>query len=387
VVHGGLGRHVHALAEAQAQLGHDVTVLTVASPDAPRQEIVNGVRIVRATPAPPQVPFDVDHLLAWALAMNHELTHAGLQHLSVSAPGDLPEVWHGHDWLVAHAVTNLAAWTDSRHPSPPIVVTMHATESGRHQGWLTTPLSRSIHAIEEWLVCHASGIIACSTAMSNELQRLFAIPEGQITVIPNGIDITERRRTKGTQISGSGGRTAMIVYCGRLEWEKGVDTLLHAIAQLRRSEPHVRLVIAGEGGKRTELEELTRALRIRRRVTFAGWLPRADLDRVIAEADVMVVPSRYEPFGLVALEGAALGTPLVLARTGGLAEFSGVDETAKSFAPGDSTDLAHAISDVLNNSAAAASRARTARRRLRERHRWSDIARSTVAYYASLTRE
>ena len=373
-VYGGLGRHVHALAEAQAALGHHVTVITQAAPDAPAEETVAGVHILRAPETPPDLTFDTEHLLAWTLALNHRLTSS-----AADAWNRLrPDVIHAHDWLVAQAAVNL-----SRIDGAPIIATMHATEAGRHQGWLPTPLSRSIHSIESWLVSLAHGVITCSAHMESEVIRLFDVPADSIAVIPNGVDTHRwsRRRSVGGAHQWKHDPGPLLVYCGRLEWEKGVHTLVEAVPRLRRRYPDIQVVIAGNGSQLDALHDLVKSRRLRRRVHFTGWLPERELHSLLGEADALVVPSVYEPFGLVALEGAALGTPLAVARTGGLAEFAGADVTALTFAPGDATDLAQVVRSIIDDEPAAKRRSRAARRRLRERHSWPALASSTVDFY------
>ena len=175
------------------------------------------------------------------------------------------------------------------------------------------------------------------------------------------------------------------MYCGRLEWEKGVHTLVEAVPRLRRRYPDIQVVIAGNGTQLDSLQDLARSRRITRRVHFTGWLPERDLHSLLGAADALVLPSLYEPFGLVALEGAARGAPLAVARTGGLAEFAGADATAISFTPGDVADLARAVRCILDDESAAQRRSRAARRRLRERHSWPALASSTVDFYVHST--
>lgn len=378
IVYGGLGRHVHALAQAQAALGHDVTVVTDHAPGAPRVEVINGVRVLRADPAPVDLPFDTQHLLAWVLNLDHRLLRIALESWR-----DLrPDVIHAHDWLVAHTALDLQALDDT-----PVVATMHATEAGRHQGWLPTDLSRSIHRIESWLVGSVHGVITCSTHMESEVSRLFDIPADSITVIPNGIDTRRwshpNRRTASSAPPAPEG--PVLVFCGRLEWEKGVHTLIDALPRLRRRIPGVRVIIAGDGSRRESLEDHARARRVASRVQFTGWLPEEQLHRLMASADAVVVPSIYEPFGLVALEAAALHTPLVLARTGGLAEFADHDRTATTFTPGDVVSLVDAIESTLADPRTTATRVRRARRRLRERHAWPALAATTVDFYRQVS--
>ena len=118
-----------------------------------------------------------------------------------------------------------------------------------------------------------------------------------------------------------------------------------------------------------------------RAVDFAGWLPEPQLHALIAAADVLVIPSLYEPFGLVALEGAALGTPLVVARTGGLAEFVEDGTTGRTFAPGDVADLTRAVSAAIMDPSGSARMARKAKALLRDAYGWTVLADEVASVY------
>ncbi|MEZ5116178.1 MAG: glycosyltransferase family 4 protein [Candidatus Nanopelagicales bacterium] len=375
VVYGGLGRHVHALAEAQARRGHDVTVLTQGSDQAPADQVVNGVRIVRVTPRSDLLPLDLDRLLPWVAAFDHDLGHAGL---------DLVERWrpdvvHGHDWMVAHASTTLRQAADV-----PLVVTVHATEAGRHQGWLPTAMSRSIHTTEWWLTYEATRVIACSQHMRWEVTRLFAVDADRVDVIPNGIDLDEWRTDAEAETevrARFAGDGPLVVFTGRLEWEKGPQVLLEAVPALRRRFPGLRVVIAGKGGTAPDLAEQCARLRLGDTVVRTGWLPERDLHALVAAADVAVVPSLYEPFGIVALEAAALGTPLVVSDTGGLGEVVRHGATGLAFPAGDPVALADAVTAALEDPEATARRAAAARRLVEREHDWDLLADRTVQTY------
>ncbi len=283
-------------------------------------------------PAAPSVPFEPANLIGWMSGFNVAVTRAGLALMREWRP----DVVHGHDWLVAQSGVILR-----EAAGLPLVVTMHATEAGRHQGWLPTDVSHAIHSVEHWVTHEATRVIACSEHMRWEVQRLFDPAKGKIVVIPNGIDpdqwvVSPSRRARARKAYGS----PLVVFAGRLEWEKGVHTLLEATARLRRRVPGVRVVIAGRGGAEESLRRTAREKRLGRAVTFTGWMPEADLRALIAAADAMVVPSIYEPFGIVALEAATLGTTLVVSRTGGLAELVEDGRTGWTFATGDAAGLA-----------------------------------------------
>jgi glycogen(starch) synthase len=382
LVHGGLGRHVHALAEAQAAAGHDVVVVTLhpGTEGLAYDEVVHGVRVVRAPHDDPEVPAH-ERFLAWTMSINHAMTRTAL----ALGRAWRPEVVHAHDWLVAHAAANLRAAYEV-----PIVATMHATEAGRHQGWLPDDFSASIHAIEWWLTFEARRVIACSQHMRWEVTRLFELPPEKVDVLPNGIDLDEWT-TDPDEVAAA--RTAyagdgpLVLFAGRLEWEKGVHTLVDALPRLRRRFPGLRLVIVGKGSQQEELQALARRRRVSRAVTFAGWLTEGGLRSVSAAADVAVVPSVYEPFGLVALEAAALGTPLVVADTGGLAEIVEHGETGLVFPALDAPALADAVTEVLRDEVLARRVVRAAREVVARDYSWPTVAAGTVEVYERAVRE
>ncbi len=137
VLVGGLGRHVHALSVALAAAGHQVTVVTRHTDGAPLEEYVDGVRVIRAAEDPVTFPLATNSLLAWTMAFNHTLTRAALRAVAT----ETYDVIHAHDWLVAHTAITLRD-----HLDLPLVTTIHATEAGRHQGWLPEEMNRTITA-------------------------------------------------------------------------------------------------------------------------------------------------------------------------------------------------------------------------------------------------
>ncbi len=171
------------------------------------------------------------------------------------------------------------------------------------------------------------------------------------------------------------------MFAGRLEWEKGTFDLIDAMPRLRRRFPRIRLVMAGRGGQEEALRMRIRDKRVAGSVQLAGHLTHEELAAEFARAHAVVVPSRYEPFGIVALEAAAAGVPLVLADTGGLAEIGQDGTAAAMFTPGDIAGLAEAVAATLDEPEAAARRCRAAAASLPERFAWPRIAADTVAAY------
>ncbi|MBI3687097.1 MAG: glycosyltransferase family 4 protein [Actinobacteria bacterium] len=380
VLVGGLGRHVHALAEALARAGHEVTVITRYADGAAQDEVVAGVRVIRVPEDPPTFPFGTE-LLAWTMAFNHALTRAALR-VAEQSP---PDVVHAHDWLVTHAATTL-----KHHLRVPLVATVHATEAGRHQGWLPEPMNRTIHSVEWWLTYQARRVIVCSEYMRWEVTRLFDLPPDSVDVIPNGVALgrwagqQDRVAEVRSRFAGSG---PLIVFAGRLVYEKGVHDLLTAMPRLRRRHPGIRLVVAGVGPRDEELRAQARALRLGRSVHFTGFVAEEELAGLAAAADCAVVPSIYEPFGMVALEAAAAGTPLVVADVGGLRELVDHGITGLRFTPSDVAGLAAAVDALLSDEVLARRMSRAARTEVTHRYAWPRIAERTCGTFARAIRE
>jgi glycogen(starch) synthase len=376
VVVGGLGRHVHALATSLAAAGHEVTVVTRHAAGAPREEYAEGVRIVRAPEDPPAFPLVTSGLLAWTMAFNHSLTRAALH---AAATGEY-DVIHAHDWLVTHTAVTL-----KEHLGIPLVATIHATEAGRHQGWLPAEMNKTIHAVEVWLAREACRVLVCSEYMRWEETRLLDLPASRVDVVPNGVDSTVWQ-TSPRAVAAARSRFAadgpLIGFAGRLVYEKGVQDLVNALPELHDRHPGMRLVIAGDGPHKAELIDATHRLRLQDAVSFTGFLG-ADLPAMLAATDTMVVPSIYEPFGMVALEAAAAGAPLAVAATGGLAEIVESGVTGVTFPAGDPSGLAHAVSTLLTDQILAKRVARQAKAMVVKRYGWPTIAGATVSAYKS----
>ncbi|MEJ3657059.1 glycosyltransferase family 4 protein [Actinomycetes bacterium KLBMP 9759] len=383
VVVGGLGRHVHALATQLAAAGHDVVVLsrrptgTDAATHPTVDEVVDGVRVLAVAEDPGHFEFERD-MVTWTLGMGHALLRAALTRLD----GWRPDVVHAHDWLVAHPAIALA---DAF--GVPLVATFHATEAGRYAGWLSSRLSQQVHSVEWWLAHRADTVITCSAAMRDEVAELFELDPARITVMHNGISPRAwrvgPRRVAAARARHSPSGAPMLLYFGRLEYEKGVQDLIAALPRVRRSHPGTTLLVAGTGTATEMLVAAARTHRVRRSVEFLGHLPDADLAAALAAADAVVLPSRYEPFGIVALEAAAARAPLVASTAGGLGEVVVDGKTGLSFPPGDVPALAAAITRVLDDPKAAARRAGAARSRLGEDFDWTRIASRTATLYAS----
>ena len=384
LVYGGLGRHVHALAVAQAENGHDVTVITQQVDSEPRTDVMEGVTVVRRSPTP-ALDFVPDNLLSWVGELDASLAAAATAQVAKMAAAGTPvDVIHCHDWMTTQAGIEAA-----QAAGVPLVATIHATERGRHQGHLPGDVSVAVDATEQRLCQAADELITCSQAMREDVITQLGADPDRVVVLPNGIDETvwrtedsQRRRARVRW----GGTGPLLMFTGRLEVEKGIYTMLDALPTILNNFPDARLVVAGQGGQGGQFDADIAERGLSPAVIRAGWLSEEELKALIAAADVALVPSIYEPFGLVALEAMALGTPVVAARTGGLADIVDNGRTGLTFTPGDPGELASAVVETLSDPRAAAARADLARAELPKRFNWRHIAEDTVAVYERATR-
>ncbi|MDQ3677754.1 MAG: glycosyltransferase family 4 protein [Actinomycetota bacterium] len=376
IVEGGLARHVSKLSEALVRDGAEVHVLTRGARDMPATDTRAGVHIHRVPEE--QTPRDLDAFLAWVEGMNSHMHAAGRQ-LGRRLELDLV---HGHDWLVAGAAAGLA-----QRLRLPYLTTIHATEYGRHGGWVDKHPQSYIHGMETWMAGRAERVITCSHYMRGHVADVYDIDEERITVIPNGIDPADLQPVADldelrARFAAPGERLVLLV--GRLVYEKGFQLALEAMPRVIRRAGRVRFLVAGSGTHEAELREQARKLELMRHGTFMGWIGDDVLHSLYRIADLCVVPSIYEPFGLVALEAMASGCPCIVADTGGLREVVPNADVGLRFRSRDPRALAEMIERVLTDDALRDRLVAEASQHVR-RFDWDDIACQTAQVYAELS--
>src|SRR4051812_30332959 len=332
LIEGGLARHVRKLAENLVAQGAEVHVLTRGHEESPAEEELEGVLVHRVRE--PERPRDLSEFVAWIEHMNSDMLAAGVE------VGDEHEfdVVHGHDWLVAVAGDHLA-----KRFRCPLVVTIHATEYGRHQGWVDKHPQSYIHGIERWMANRAERVVTCSAYMREHVSDIYGLEEERIAVIPNGIDPSELVPVDDLEALRS--RFArrdekLVLLVGRLVYEKGFQLALEALPGLIERLGGVRFLVAGSGTHEQQLREQATELGLDGHGTFLGWIGDDVLHSLYRIADLTVVPSIYEPFGLVALEAMASGCPCLVADTGGLREVVPNEDVGLRFSSRDPQSLA-----------------------------------------------
>ena len=377
LIEGGLARHVRKLSEGLVELGVEVHVLTRGSDESPRSEVVAGVNVHRVLE--PSRPRDLGEFVTWVERMNADMLAAGV------GLGDRYDfdVVHGHDWLVAAACDHLA-----RRFGAPLVTTIHATEHGRHQGWVEKHPQSYIHGVERWISNRSDRVIACSAYMREQISDIFAVPEARIAVIPNGIDpedlpLGEESELERLRAEFAAPGERLVLLIGRLVYEKGFQIALEAMPELIERVPGTRFLVAGSGTHECELKKQATDLGLMEHGTFLGWIGDDVLHLLYRIADVCVVPSIYEPFGLVALEAMASGCPCIVADTGGLREVVPHGEVGLRFRTRDPEELGRMVERVLTDADLRERLVAEASEHVL-RFDWSDVARRTAAIYAEL---
>jgi len=376
IVEGGLARHVRKLSEELVRRGVDVHVLTRGRGDDGDGQIAAGVRVHRLPE--PATPRDLDEFLAWVDRLNDDMLVAG----RALVARQRFDVVHGHDWLVARAAGALA-----RAARLPYLTTIHATEFGRHQGWVDKHPQRHIHAVERWMARRAEGVVVCSHYMQGHVADVFGIDEAKVQVIPNGIDPLDLSPVDDlaalrARFAAPGEKLVLLI--GRLVYEKGFQIALDALPRVLERVPGVRFLVAGSGTHEAELKAQARRLGLERHGTFLGWIGDDVLRSLYRIADLCVVPSIYEPFGLVALEAMASGCPCIVADTGGLREVVPNEDVGLRFRSRDPRSLAQMMEWVLANPALRFRLVTEASAHV-ARFDWADVARRTDEVYGALS--
>jgi glycosyltransferase involved in cell wall biosynthesis len=277
------------------------------------------------------------------------------------------DVIHAHDWM-----TFLAGLEARRVSGKPLVAHVHATEYDR----AGVGGDRFVRDVERAGVAGADRVVAVSRYTAALLSREYGVPRRRIRVVHNAIDPAPR--------PWEGGLTRgepLVLFAGRVTRQKGPEYFLEAAARVAREVPTVRFAVAGSGDMLSAMQERVRVLGLARRFFFTGFLPSAELDRLYARADVYVLPSFSEPFGLTALEALQHGTPVIVSRSAGVSE---VVRNVLAVDFGDVEDLASKMLSLLLFPPLARSLSSRGRREVL-RFSWRDSAARVLDIYREVS--
>jgi glycogen(starch) synthase len=368
---GGISRVVEGLSKALASLGVEVHVVTTDMPGTPLEQNDGNVRIHRVTVDAPAPNFHT-----WVLLMNHFFSKR-VGRLAREVGGF--DIVHVHDWLVLPSGAEVKSFLGCQ-----MVSTLHSLEFKR-AGGISSPEGQMIDSMEWWITYESGIVIVCSGSMKEDSKWKFKVPEDKIWVIPIGLDpkkFTDAKpqRDQVRARYGVGNGESIILYVGRLTHQKGCEFLIRAFPSVVKYN-NAKLLIVGEGYQRGELEYIAGTTGESWRIKFLGFIPDSDVVDLMLTADVMVIPSVYEPFGVVALEAMAAGVPVVASDVDGLGEiikheYSGVLVHAR-----DPSSISWGISKVLSDRNFAKKLVENGKKEVRERFAWSAVGELTLEAY------
>lgn len=373
---GGISPHVYHLSKSLAKNGVKVYVVTCDFPGAPGHEILDGVEVFRIDSYKNPSP----DFATWVYLMNINMQNEAAA-LVNRLNGEV-DIFHAHDWLVANAGVGL------KHVfRKPLLVTVHSTEVGRRNG-IHSDYQRMIHETESWLTYEAWKVICCSDYMVSHVKWAFGLPEDKIRMIPNGVNAEEIGKAKKNDLSRFRRKFAspeekIVLFVGRLVYEKGPHVLINAIPRVLE-KVNAKFVIVGNGYMKEPLSSIARSKGLAHKVMFTGFVDDETLRSLQACADVSVVPSLYEPFGIVAIEAMAARSPVVVSDIGGLSEIVEHDKTGVKVYVNNPDSLAWGIVEVLLNEGYANRIKDNAYKRVQEKYNWDKIAQQTRDVYASV---
>ena len=376
---GGISPHVFFLSKSLAQNGVKVYVVTCDFPGAPAHEVIDGVEVYRVDSYKNPSP----DFATWVYLMN-----LNMQKEAANLVKKLPngvDVFHAHDWLVATSGIGL------KHVfRKPLLVTMHSTEVGRRDG-IHTSTEKMIAETEAWLTYEAWKIICCSDYMVSHVRWAFGLPADKLVMVPNGVNREVYSAIEKEDLTAFRRRWALpeekiVLFVGRLVYEKGIHVLVNAVPKVLE-KVNAKFIIVGSGYMKEQVLTIVRSMKMEHKVLFAGFADDATLLRLQKCADVSVVPSLFEPFGIVALEAMAARSPVVVSDTGGLSEIVDHDWSGVKVYPNNPESLAWGIVKVLTDDKYRNHLVDNAYRKILDKYDWDKIAQQTRTIYEGVLGE
>jgi glycogen(starch) synthase len=402
VLYGGLGTFVTEISKKQVKTGHAVTVFSLNRDNAlPNADKVNGVEVYRPKTLDLSKPFylcvDLE-LRSWgqyfkffADVLSYNIMSASeLVNNLVRRDQRSFDIIDAHDWLGI-----LGGMVAKKELNLPLIFHVHSTEVGRSIG----RGSHTIKDIEYEGGQSADRVITVSNAMSDELVKL-GFPQDKIRVCWNGVDpvkydpatMPTEARAAVRQRYGIKNDETMVFFIGRLVTVKGVDKLVQAMPMVLTQYPRTKLVILGVGDMEHDLRASIDSLGMHDKVMIRSeFISEKERIQHYAAADLVVLPSLYEPFGIVCTEAMAMAKPVVVGARGtnGMKEQvvpNGDKQCGIHINPFDPKDIAWGIIQVLQLPDKGMQWGKNGRERVLEEFSWDAVVKRTTAIYGELVR-
>lgn len=371
---GGMNVYVRELSAQLAKRGHSVHIFTRGN-EYGEQEVGEGARLI-SLPAGPNTEIEKNKLAAFIPEFADQIS-------SFAAKNNLKyDLIHAHYWMSGLVGLELKVkW------GIPMVMMFHTLGLVKNRITVLGGLESDERIRgERRVLAGADMVVAATPAERADLQWLYELPSAKATVIPPGVDLVQFQPMDKIQARADLGLPndeKEILFVGRIEALKGIDTLIRAAHLLAiTSSTKFRVEVIGgdveEGLEQMEsemvrLQELVKSLGLQDRVRFLGSRRQRDLPTYYAAADVVVMPSYSESFGMVALEAMACGRPVIASRVGGLAYLVQDGVTGFHVQEGNAEEMAERVQQIFSNEAQLESMGVAAREEAK-RYSWEKAA-------------
>jgi len=374
---GGMNVYIKQIAQELGRLGNRIDVFTrYHDPNDPQViELGDNARVIHLKAGP---YYETKTSL-------HRYIPEFLDNLTLfqQSEGIVYDVVHSHYWLSGSAGAELG-----RRWGVPHVITFHTLARAKRRARAGEKEPDIRVSTESRVMSEVDVIIASTEEERRDINRLYNIPPHKVEVVPAGVDLDAFRSIGKADARKVLGLTEdrIVLSVGRIEPLKGLDILIGAVAKLENRRSTRLVIVGGAPGRDQEmdrLKSLTADLEIQDMVTFTGAVRQSELPTYLSAADVFVIPSYHESFGLAALEAMACGVPVVAARVGGLKTFIANGATGYLVPWHCSEPYTERLDVLLANPALRESMGRAARAKA-ETMGWSRVAKGIVGVYADL---
>ncbi|RLJ03573.1 MAG: glycosyltransferase family 1 protein [Candidatus Aenigmatarchaeota archaeon] len=358
---GGVASHCYDISRYLARAGNEVHILSFGNEN--RTEYQDGVTVHRVNCG------TAPDIVSWVMVLNYKMQKKGIELCREEGF----DVVHAHDWLSVPATVYL-----KKSFKVPMVLTLHSTEYGR--SGIHSPLNKMINDIEWFGTYEANEVITVGKDFREEVKNLFSVPEEKLHYIPNGVDLERFRNVRDVRDEFSLDWEKIVLFVGRLCHQKGVEYLIEAMPETLREHPEAKFVIVGKGAL-DHYRKMVYRKGVDQKVYFTGYVSEEMLMNLYYSADVTVMPSVYEPSGIVAMESMAVRTPVVASYTGGLKETVVHEWCGLHTYPCDPQSIKWGITTAINDMTWNRWLGKNGKKRVEKNYNWDIISKWTYMVY------
>ncbi len=368
---GGLGVHVTELAAGLERRGHEVHVITRRKENLDSYSLVDGVHYHR-----------IDHEVIeedFIVTMGKMCEAMAEKFSDITSMVGHFDLIHAHDWLTGYAMK-----LTMQKYGIKALFSIHSTEYGRDGNVFFDGFAKEIRDAEAEACFHADQIICVSGFLAEEVEKIYAVPHEKVHVVPNGVNFNafdgfiDPAAIKAEY--GIGPMAPTVFAAGRMSLQKGMDMLVEAVPLVLASYPETKFIISGSGPEKEKIVSIAKEMDLSDSIIMLDTLPRNKYIDLMRAVDVVAVPSRNEPFGIVILEAWAAGKPVVATTAGGPREFvwHNINGFLVDANPG---GLAHGLGSMLADHEHCRALGANGRKACEDMFNWDNVASYTEGVY------